>query len=96
VSNIFGSEPDPADYEDDYINRVIPYEGALLWIRSTDASPVWDRMSPEQHMEAADIFAQSAFSGSIYEAEYFTNLLQIVWDDDDIRDYWDMYEELVT
>ena len=91
---IFGEEPDPADIEDEYIERVVPYEGAVLWINSTEASPVWDSMSPEQHMQAADMFAHAAFSGSLDVAEEFTDFLQIEWDDDDISDYWDLYDQL--
>lgn len=92
---IFGDEPDPASIEDDYIERVVPYEGATLWLSSVEESPVWESMSPEQHMQAADLFASAAFSGSLDEAENFTDFLEIDWDDSDIADYWDLYDQLV-
>jgi hypothetical protein len=78
--------------EDDYISRIIPPGGDDLWNRSIDVSPVWDGMSPERHAEIADLFAHAVYSGSIYEAERFTDELDIVWDNDDISDYWDLYD----
>lgn len=95
MSDIFGGS-NPADIEDDYIERIVPYEGAVLWLSSIEESPVWDSMTPEQHMNAADLFAEAAFSGSLDEAEYFTDYLQIDWDDSDISDYWDLYDSLAS
>lgn len=91
---IFGDEPDPADIEDDYIERVVPYEGAVLWLRSVEESPNWESMSPEEHMTAADMFANAAFAGSLYDAELFTDYMGIEWDDADISDFWDIYDQL--
>jgi hypothetical protein len=94
VPGFFDDEPSPAEIENEYIEAMIPVEGLDLWERSTDGSPIWDSMTPEQHMMAADMFAQAAYSGSIYEAEDFTNFLDIEWDNSDIADYWDMYDAL--
>lgn len=94
MAGFFGDEPSPAEIEQEYIGNIVPIEGAELWDRSTENSPYWDDMTPEQHMQAADMFAAAAFSGSIYEAEDFTNFLNIEWDDVDIREFWDMYELL--
>lgn len=91
---IFDDEPDPADIEDDYIDRVVPHEGADLWERSIAESPLWDSMSPEAHMQAADMFANAAFAGSLYDAELFTDYLGIDWDDADIGEFWDLYDQL--
>lgn len=95
MAGFFDDEPSAAEFEEEYIERLIPTEGVDLWERSTEASPVWDSMTPEQHMLAADMFAQAAYSGSIYEAEDFTDYLNVEWDDADISDYWDMYDALV-
>ena len=46
-------------------------------------------------MQAADLFASAAFSGSLDEAENFTDFLEIDWADSDIADYWDLYDQLV-
>jgi len=78
--------------EEEYLDRVIPDEGVELWQHSIDASPNWDDLSPEQHMEAADLFAEAIYSGSIYTAEDFTDFIGIEWDDSDIADFWDLYE----
>lgn len=91
---IFDDDYDPADIEDDYINRVIPDEGIVLWIQSTEESPVWDSMTPEEHMQAADMFAEAAFAGSLDLAEEFTDFLDIEWDDADITEFWDIYDQL--
>jgi hypothetical protein len=92
--SIFDDEPTGADIEDDYIERVVPYEGAVLWLASVEESPVWESMSPEQHMEAADMFAQAAYSGSLSVAEDFLEFLEIDWDDDDIGEFWDLYDQV--
>jgi hypothetical protein len=90
----FFDEPDPAEIENDYIDAIIPTEGVDLWERSIEESDRWDSMSPEEHMQAADLFASAAYSGSITEAEDFTDLLDIEWDNVDIGEFWDMYEAL--
>lgn len=91
---IFDDDYDPADIEDEYINRVVPDEGIVLWIESTEESPIWDTMTPEQHMQAADLFAEAAVSGSLDVAEDFTDFLDIEWDDADITAFWDIYDAL--
>jgi len=45
-------------------------------------------------MFLADMFADAVFSGSIGEAEDFTEYLEIDWDDQDIHDFFEAYEEL--
>lgn len=91
---LFDDEPDPADIEADYIDRVIPNEAQDLWDRSVAESPVWESYSPEDHMFLADMFADALFSGSIYEAEGFTEYLEVDWDDNDIADFFEAYESL--
>lgn len=91
---LFDDEPDPADIEADYINRVIPNEASDLWERSIAESPVWESYSPEDHMFLADMFADALFSGSIYQAEDFTEYLEVEWDDNDIADFFEAYESL--
>lgn len=91
---LFDDEPDPADIEADYIDRVIPNEAQDLWDRSVAESPVWESYSPEDHMFLADMFADALFSGSIYEAEAFTEYLEVDWDDNDIADFFEAYESL--
>lgn len=85
-------DPEPADYEDAYIERILPEGAEDLWQRTIDESPVWDQLSPEQHMEAADLFTDSVFAGSLSEAEDFLDMLQVDWDDADISDFWDLYD----
>jgi hypothetical protein len=87
---IFGDDVN----EDEYIERILPDGGEELWQRSVDESPYWESMSPEQHMEAADLFAGAVFGGNIGEAEDFTDMLGIMWDDADISDFWDLYDAL--
>lgn len=87
---IFGDDVN----EDDYIARILPEGGEELWQRSIDESPYWDSMSSEDHMRIADLFADAVFSGSIGEAEQFTDELGIMWDDADITDFWDLYDAL--
>lgn len=93
MSNIFGGDDyDPADIEDEYISRVVPDEGIVLWIQSTEASPVWEDMTPEDRMTVADWYAEAIYSGSLDAAETFTDLLNIEWDDHDIRSFYEAYE----
>lgn len=92
MSNIFGGDYDPEAIEDDYINRVIPDEGIVLWIESTEASPTWESMTAEEHMQAADTFAGAIYSGSLDQAEEFTDMLDIEWDDNDIHSFYEAYE----
>lgn len=87
-------DDDPAAIEDEYISQVIPSEGEELWQRTIDESPVWDSMSPDEHMTAADMFAAAAFAGSLEDAEDFLGYLEVEWDDRDIGDFYDMYEQL--
>lgn len=43
-------------------------------------------------MEAADLFTDAVFSGSLSEAEDFLDMLMVDWDDADISDFWDLYD----
>lgn len=94
MAGFFDDEPSPEEIEHDYIDRMIPTEGVDLWERSIEESPTWDDMTAEQHMIAADLFAEAAYSGSIGVAEDFTDYLDIEWDNDDISDFWDLYDSV--
>jgi hypothetical protein len=91
---IFDDEPDPADIEQEYIDRVIPDEAADLWNASIENSPTWDMYSSEDHMYLADMFADAVFSGSLDMAEEWTEYLEIDWDDADIHDFYEAYGSL--
>lgn len=96
----FFDDDDPASIEEEYIDRIVPRDGHNgdhdLWQRSIDESPVWDSMTPEQHMEVADKFAEAVYGGSLADAEDFLGMLQIDWDDDDISDFWDLYDQVAS
>ena len=91
----FFDAPEPDDVEKDYIERNVPPEALELWNDSISASPVWDSMSPEEHMQASDLYSDAVFQGSFFIAEEFLALLQIDWDDSDVREFYDAYEALV-
>lgn len=91
---IFDNEPDPADIEYEYIQRVIPDEAAELWNNSIETSPAWNEYSPEDHMFLADMFVEALFSGDLSMAEDWTEYLEIDWDDQDIHDFYEAYGSL--
>ncbi len=91
---IFDDEPDPADIEQEYIDRVVPNEAADLWNASIENSPVWNDYSPEDHMYLADMFADALVSGSLDAAELWAEYLEIDWDDADIHDFYEAYGSL--
>jgi hypothetical protein len=91
---IFGDEPDPADIEFEYIQRVVPNEAADLWNRSIEESPSWDSYSPEDHMFLADMFASALYAGDLDSAEDWTEYLDIDWDHADIHEFYEAYGAL--
>jgi hypothetical protein len=91
---IFDDESDPADIEQEYIDRVIPNEAAELWNNSIEMSPVWESYSSEEHMYLADMFVDALFSGDLQGAEDWTEYLEIDWDDADIHDFYEAYGSL--
>ena len=90
--NLFGDQ-DPEDYEEDYINQVVPDEARELWDASVENSPVWDQYSAEDHMYLADIFADAVYSGDFDAAEDYLEYLEIDWDDYDIHSFYEAYEQ---
>lgn len=94
MAGFFDDELSAAEIEEEYIERLVPTEGAELWDRSVEESPVWNDMTPEQHIIAADLFSEAVASGSLEVAEDFTDFLNIEWDIQDIRDFWEAYDQL--
>lgn len=91
---IFDNEPDPADIEQAYIDRVIPEEAAELWNNSIESSAAWELYSPEDHMFLADMFADAVFNANLNLAEEWTEYLEIDWDNEDIHSFYEAYEAL--
>ncbi len=94
MTNFFDNEPSAEEIEEEYINNQIPTEALDLWERTIEASPVWDDMNAEQHMQMADLYASAVFSGDYYDVEDFLGYLYVEWDDDDIAAFWEAYESL--
>lgn len=91
--NLFGDDQ-PEDYEEDYINRVVPQEAEELWAISVSHSQVWDQYSAEDHMFLADLFADAVVSGDMDRAEDFLDYLEIDWDDYDIHAFYEAYAQI--
>lgn len=87
---IFDTPEEAAEYV--YIQEMVPAEAQDLWQRTVDESPYWEGMDSQQHMDAADMFAEALFSGSLSTAEEFLDMLGVEWDDVDIGDFYDLYE----
>lgn len=92
MAGFFDDPVDPAEIENEYIDQQVPREAFDLWERSIAESDAWDSMTPEQHMQAADLFGEAVVGGSLSTAEDFLDMLDIEWDNDDIRDFWDAYD----
>lgn len=94
MAGFFGADDDPQSIEDAYIQQVIPEEAAELWQNSIEESPSWNQYSAEDHMFLADLFSSAVYSGSLDAAEDFLDYLDIVWDNYDIREFYEAYEQL--
>lgn len=95
--DLFGeNNQNPADYEDSYIQQIVPPEAMDLWEVTISHSPVWDSYSPEDHMFLADLYANAVVAGSLDEAEDFLDYLEVEWDDYDIADFYEAYDSIAN
>lgn len=93
MAGFFDDLFDEEESEEDYIDRVVPWQARDLWDQSViGGDRMWRQYSSEDHMYLADLFAYAVVSGDYESAEEFTEYLEIYWDEYDDRTFYEAYE----